>query len=124
MNKLKTSCIAVSLVALLGLASCRKKTQEAEKPRIEKKELIDGYQLIQKEPYRRFIHNDIKNYDVLWLREGNLIRYTDIDCDGIVDKIISTATGDNYMRGDRETDNIFTKADKELEIAKRALGVE
>jgi len=133
MNKLKTLFVVGSIVTLLGTGCGRKQSTPIEKnqykpnettqykPNIEKIEYMDGYILRQQKPYREFEHNNIKNYDELQFDVGDQrIIFIDRGCDGIVDTISALAI---YARGEPRTKGIFEKADKDLQTAKKELGV-
>ena len=67
------------------------------------------------------MHNELENRDRVWLSEKRDFLYIDDDCDGTVDRIIREHI---YSRWEEGTEKMFTKADKELEKAKKGLGVE
>ncbi len=112
--RVKTSIIstAVGLTALLG---CQQVDQQ-----VDRVEQLDGYKLIQHQPYISFQHDSVHNVDEVYFgKTGEL--YTDYHCDGHVDTIAAQRL---YSKLEPGTEKIFEEADKTLLQVKREFGVQ
>lgn len=131
----------IGIVAAAGLAAlvgCKEKPQdltfgiitepaqpEEQYPKIVRTEILDGYKLEKlADEYTTdvtFVYNNIRN-------ECGLIRnfefsFMDENCDGTVDGVYISGSGNSYSRGEEGTENLFANADITFANYRQELGV-
>ena len=95
-----------------------------------KSDFSEGYKIVKTRifpaKYITYEHDEIKNIDKYYTYNYGVggVVYTDLGCDGKIDKLFSEI-GNYYERDeDPRTEEMFRKSDEELAIAKRDLGID